>query len=72
LFYCACRNGHTAVAALLLECKRRLRLDGPALGGDQRLAHGADLTIRDARFASTPEGWAAEGKHDEIRELLHR
>ena len=35
------------------------------------VAHGADLTIRDTKFDSTPEGWAAESKHDEIRELLH-
>jgi ankyrin repeat protein len=36
------------------------------------VANGADRTIRDARFDSTPEGWAAEGQHNEIRELLHR
>jgi len=36
------------------------------------MAHGADLTIRDTKFDSTPEGRAAEGEHDEIRELLHR
>jgi ankyrin repeat protein len=36
------------------------------------LAHGADLTIKDAKFAATPEGWAAEGKHEEIREPLQR
>jgi ankyrin repeat protein len=36
------------------------------------VAHGADPTIRDAKFDSTPEGWAAEGRHDEIRALLHR
>jgi ankyrin repeat protein len=35
------------------------------------MAHGADLTIRDAKFDSTPEGWAAEGQHLEIRDLLH-
>lgn len=32
------------------------------------MAHGADLTIRDAKFHSTEE-WAAEGGHDEIRDL---
>jgi hypothetical protein len=36
------------------------------------MARGADLTIRDTKFDSTPEGWAAEGQHDEIRELLHQ
>ena len=35
------------------------------------VTHGADLAIRDAKFDSTPEGWAVEGQHDEIRELLH-
>jgi len=36
------------------------------------LQAGADLTIRDTKFASTPEGWAAEGQHARICELLHR
>jgi ankyrin repeat protein len=86
LFYCACRNGHTAVAALLLERGADVNAKGvfggtglhwAAINGHRDtvaflLAHGADLTIRDARFASTPEGWAAEGKHEEIRELLQR
>jgi uncharacterized protein len=85
-FYSACRNGHTAVAALLLEHGADVNakgiLGGTALhwaainGHKDTVAflvdHGADLTIRDARFDSTPEGWAVEGQHDEIRDLLHR
>jgi ankyrin repeat protein len=85
VFYCACRNGQTAVAALLLERGADVNAKG-VFGGtglhwaaiyghkdtvEFLVAHGADLTIRDAKFDSTPEGWAAEGKHDEIRELLH-
>jgi len=85
-FYGACRNGHTAVAALLLERGADVNAKGvfggtglhwAAIHGHKDtvaflLAHGADLTIRDARFDSAPEGWAAEGGHHEIRELLHR
>ena len=83
-FYSACRNGHTAVASLLLERGADVNAKGvfggtglhwAAINGHNEavaflLAHGADLTIRDAKFNSTPEGWAAEGRHDEIRELL--
>ncbi len=85
-FYGACRNGHTAVAALLLERGASVNAKGvfggtalhwAAINGHKDtiaflVAHGVDLTIRDTKFASTPEGWAAEGQHDEIRELLHR
>ncbi|MGB9458652.1 MAG: ankyrin repeat domain-containing protein [Bryobacteraceae bacterium] len=86
VFYCACRNGQTAVAALLLERGADVNAKGvfggtglhwAAINGHKDtveflVAHGADLTIRDTKFDSTPEGWAAEGQHDEIRELLHR
>jgi ankyrin repeat protein len=85
-FYGACRNGHTAVAALLLERGADVNAKGvfggtalhwAAINGHKDtvlflLAHGADLAIRDTKFNSTPEGWAAEGQHNEIRELLHR
>jgi ankyrin repeat protein len=84
-FYCACRNGHTAVAALLLEHGADVNAKGvfggtglhwAAINGHKDtvkflVAHGADRTIRDARFDATPEGWAVEDHHDEIRELLH-
>jgi uncharacterized protein len=83
-FYGACRNGHTAVAELLLERGADVNAKGvfggtglhwAAINGHQDtvaflVAQGADLTIRDAKFDSTPEGWAAEGQHDGIRELL--
>jgi ankyrin repeat protein len=83
-FYSACRNGHTAVAKLLLDRGADINAKG-ILGGTGLhwaaingykdtvaflLAHSADLTIRDAKFHSTPEGWAAEGCHGEIRDLL--
>jgi len=85
-FYGACRNGHAAVAALLLERGADVNAAGvfggtalhwAAINGHKDVvaflvARGADVTARDARFDSTPEGWAAEGRHDEIRELLHR
>ncbi len=85
VFYCACRNGHTAVAALLLERGADVNAKGvfggtglhwAAINGHKEtveflVAHGADFTIRDAKFDSTPDGWAAEGRHGEIRELLH-
>jgi uncharacterized protein len=83
-FYGACRNGHTVAAALLLERGANVNAKGvfggtalhwAAINGHKDtvaflVAHGADLTIRDTKFDSTPEGWAAEGQHDDIRELL--
>jgi ankyrin repeat protein len=85
-FFCACRNGHTAVAAFLLERGADVNAKGvfggtalhwAAINGHKEtvaflMARGADLTIRDTKFDSTPERWAAEGRHDEIRDLLHR
>jgi len=85
-FYSACRNGHTAVAALLFERGANINAKGvfggtalhwAAINGHKDtvaflVGHAADLTIRDTKFDSTPEGWAAEGQHDQIRELLHR
>jgi hypothetical protein len=70
VFYCACRNGQTAVAALLLERGADVNAKGvfggtglhwAAINGHKDaveflVAHGADLTIRDAKFDSTPEG----------------
>jgi ankyrin repeat protein len=84
-FYCACRNGHTAVAALLLERGADVNAKGvfggtglhwAAINGHKHtveflVARGADRNLRDAKFDATPEGWAVEGHHDEIRELLH-
>ena len=78
--------GHTAVAALLLERGADVNAKGvfggtglhwAAINGHTDtvaflLAHGADATIQDTKFHANPEGWAAEGRHDEIRELLRR
>jgi ankyrin repeat protein len=85
-FYCACRNGQTAVAAFLLDRGADINAKGvfggtglhwAAINGHKStveflVANGADLTVRDAKFDATPEGWAEEGRHDEIRELLRR
>jgi ankyrin repeat protein len=85
-FYCACRNGHTSVAAILLARGAKVDAKGvfggtglhwAAIHGHQStveflIAQGADPTIQDARFSSTPEGWAAEGRHPAICELLRR
>jgi ankyrin repeat protein len=82
-FYGACRNGYTDVAELLLDRGADVNAKGilggtghwAAIDGHKEtvaflLAHGADLTIRDVKFHSTVEGWAAEGGYDEIRDLL--
>ena len=83
-FYGACRNGHTDVAELLLERGADVNAKGilggtglhwAAINGHKEtvaflLAHGADSTIRDVKFHSTAEGWAAEGGYDEVRDLL--
>ncbi len=85
-FYRACRNGRTEVAALLLERGADIDAKGvfggtglhwSAIKGHREtvellLSHGADLSVRDAKFDATPEGWAAEGGYNEICELLHR
>lgn len=84
-FYRACRNGHIQVAALLLERGADVNAKGvfggtglhwAAINGHKDavaflVAHGADRTIRDTKFGSTPEGWALEGQHHEICEMLH-
>lgn len=85
-FYAACRNGHTAVAALLLQRGADVNAKGilggtglhwAAINGHQDtvaflVSHGADLTIRDAKFDATPEGWAIEGQRNEVRDFLRR
>lgn len=85
-FHGACRNGHTDVAAWLLQRGADIDARGvfggtavhwAAINGHKDtvvflLDRGADRTVRDSRFDSTPEGWAAEGRHDEIRDLLRR
>jgi ankyrin repeat protein len=82
--YAAARNGHTRVVELLLNRGARVDAKGvfggtalhwAAINGhrstiDLLLARGASLTIRDARFNSTPEEWAREGGHPELFDAL--
>ncbi|HEV8490968.1 MAG TPA: ankyrin repeat domain-containing protein [Candidatus Angelobacter sp.] len=83
-FYIAARNGHVEVAKFLLEkgadinCRGFFGAPGlhwAAIHGHKTMVefligHGADLTLRDQQFNSTALGWALEGNHTEIAELL--
>ncbi len=83
-FYIACRGGHLAVAQLLLEHGADIDAKGhfgatglhwAALNGHAEvvrwlLERGAALDGRDARFDSTPEGWALETGHAGIAALI--
>lgn len=83
-FYIAARNGHVEVAGFLLEkgadinCRGFFGAPGlhwAAIHGHKAMvefliSHGADLTLRDQQFNSTALGWALEGEHLEIAELL--
>lgn len=82
--YSAARNGHTEVVRYLLDEGAAIDTKGffggtglhwAAINGHREtvellIARGADLKIRDEQFDSTPEGWAEEGDHAEIAELL--
>ncbi len=83
-FYIACRSGQLAVAQLLLEHGADIDAKGhfgatglhwAALNGHADvvrwlLERGAALDGRDARFDSTPEGWALETGHGDIAALI--
>jgi uncharacterized protein len=85
-FYIACRNGHTAIARILLA--RGAAVDfkgffgGTALhwsaGNGHRetveflLASHARTDLRDDQFHGTPASWALEFGHAEIAALLQR
>ena len=83
-FYIAARNGHVDVAKFLLERGADINQRGffgapglhwAAINGHKTMVEflvgrGADLTLRDQHFHSTALGWAIEGNHDEIAELL--
>jgi ankyrin repeat protein len=83
--YAAARNGHADVVAYLLDHGAAIDAKGifgatalhwAAINGHRRtveflIAHGANLTLRDERFNSTPEGWAIEGGHTDLaREIV--
>jgi ankyrin repeat protein len=83
-FYIAARNGHLEVAKFLLgkgadiNCRGFFGAPGlhwAAIQGHKGMVefligHGAGLTLRDQQFNSTALGWALEGNHTEIAELL--
>ncbi len=83
-FYIACRNGHTEVARFLLGQGADIDTRGffggtglhwAAMNGHREtveflLESGARADLTDEQFEATPKGWAMEGKHPEIAELL--
>ncbi|MGH7469418.1 MAG: ankyrin repeat domain-containing protein [Longimicrobiales bacterium] len=82
--YGAARNGHQQTVEYLLS--RGANIDAKGVFGATGLhwaainghantvellvARGANLTLRDARFDATPEGWAVEGGHPDLFALL--
>ena len=82
--YSAARNGHTEVVKYLLDHGAAIDTKGffggtglhwAAINGHREtvellIARGANREIRDEQFDSTPEGWAREGGHAEIADLL--
>jgi uncharacterized protein len=82
--YSAARNGHTEVASYLLDRGAAIDTKGffggtglhwSAINGHREtvellIARGANREIRDERFDSTPEGWALEGGHSDVVDLL--
>ena len=82
--FAAARNGHTEVVEYLLDHGAQVDAKGvfgatglhwAAINGHRGtvellIARGASLEIRDERFHSTPEGWATEGGHIDLADLL--
>lgn len=84
--YAAARNGHRDAVEYLLA--RGASVDAKGVFGGAALhwaainghygmveflvSRGANTGIRDARFDSTAEGWAEEGGHSAIVDLLRR
>jgi ankyrin repeat protein len=84
--YGAARNGHTEVVKYLLDQGAAINTRGffggtglhwAALNGHREtvqllIERGAKVELRDEQFGSTPEGWAREGGHTEIADLLRK
>lgn len=82
--YSAARNGHTEVVKYLLDHGATIDTKGffggtglhwSAINGHREtvellISRGANREVRDEQFNSTPEGWAIEGGHAEIVNLL--
>ena len=82
--FAAARNGHTEVVEYLLVHGAHVDAKGvfgatglhwAAINGHRKtvellIAHGASIMLRDERFDGTPEGWANEGGHTDLADLL--
>lgn len=82
----AARNGHGSVVESLLARGAKIdargvfggtglhwaAINGHAATVELLISRGANLTLKDARFDATAEGWAEEGGHPHIAETLRR
>jgi ankyrin repeat protein len=84
--YAAARNGHAHVVEYLLSRGANIdakgvfgatalhwaAINGHASTVELLISRGANLTLEDARFQTTAEGWAEEGAHSQIADSLRR